>query len=100
MKALYIYLTAEYQTETNVLNEMVLWDKIILNGEKMDLDLKSAKTKYYFRADGRGLLDHQNVTLVLNWNVMPNMGDLKWVAARQQHSFPLPNEYYATKRRG
>ena len=43
MQALYLYLTAEYKTETNVLNEMVLWDKIVMNGEKMELDMKSAK---------------------------------------------------------
>ena len=43
LQALYLYLTAEYITETNVLNEMVLWDKIVMNGEKMELDMKSAK---------------------------------------------------------
>ena len=43
VKALYLYLTAEYITKENSLNEMVLWDKIVMNGEKMDLDMKSAK---------------------------------------------------------
>ena len=43
MQALYLYLTAEYITESNVLNEMVLWDKIVMNGEKMEIDMKSAK---------------------------------------------------------
>ena len=45
VKALYLYLTAEYITKENSLNEMVLWDKIVMNGEKMDLDMKSAKVK-------------------------------------------------------
>ena len=45
MKALYLYLTAEYSTANNVLNEMVLWDKIVMNGEKMELDMKSAKVE-------------------------------------------------------
>ena len=45
MKALYLYLTAEYSTANNVLNEMVLWDKIVMNGEKMELDMKSAKVQ-------------------------------------------------------
>ena len=43
VKALYLYLTAEYITKDNVLNEMVLWDKIVMNGEKMELDMKAAK---------------------------------------------------------
>ena len=33
----------EYITKENSLNEMVLWDKIVMNGEKMDLEMKSAK---------------------------------------------------------
>ena len=53
LQALYLYLTAEYITETNVLNEMVLWDKIVMNGEKMELDMKSAKVsqskQFYFQ---------------------------------------------------
>ena len=136
VKALYLYLTAEYITDNNILNEMVLWDKIVMNGEKMDLEMKSAKvseifehfhlskqhlkdyrytincflslfltlnlfqTKYYFRNDGKGLLGHNNVTLILNWNVMPNMGDLKWRKSGNTHSFKLPTEYYATMKRG
>jgi signal peptidase complex subunit 3 len=99
VKALYLYLTAEYITETNTLNEMVLWDKIILNGEKMELDLKAAKTKYYFRNDGKGLLNHNNITLILNWNVQPNMGDLKWVKSKSTHSFEFPGETSNTKKR-
>ena len=46
VKALYLYLTAEYITKENSLNEMVLWDKIVMNGEKMDLDMKSAKVSH------------------------------------------------------
>ena len=42
---MYLYLTAEYSTANNVLNEMVLWDKIVMNGEKMELDMKSAKVE-------------------------------------------------------
>ena len=46
VKALYLYLTAEYITKENSLNEMVLWDKIVMNGEKMELDMKSAKVSH------------------------------------------------------
>jgi signal peptidase complex subunit 3 len=37
------------------LNEVVVWDKIILKGENTKLDLKGAKTKYYLWDDGDGL---------------------------------------------
>ena len=64
------------------------------------LTLLLFQTKYYFRNDGKGLLGHNNVTLILNWNVMPNMGDLKWRKSGNTHSFKLPTEYYATMKRG
>ena len=56
----------------------VLWDKIVMRGEKALLDLKSVKTKYYFR-DMSGALSGENITLTLSWNTMPNMGHLTWV---------------------
>ena len=54
-KQLFLYLVAEYQTPKNVLNQVVLWDKIILRGENAKIDVKSINTKYYFWDDGNGL---------------------------------------------
>ena len=36
-------------------NQVVLWDKIILRGDSAYLDLSGAKTKYRFFDDGKGL---------------------------------------------
>ncbi|CAI6374644.1 unnamed protein product [Macrosiphum euphorbiae] len=55
VKQLFVYMTAEYETPTNALNQVVLWDKIILRGEKSYLRLKNMRTKYYFWDDGNGL---------------------------------------------
>lgn len=55
VKQLFLYLTAEYVTPNNVLNQVVLWDKIILRGENAVLDFKNMNTKYYFWDDGNGL---------------------------------------------
>ena len=54
----------------------MLWDKIILRGENAMLDYRSMNTKYYFWDDGNGLLNHQNVTMTLSWNIIPNAGNL------------------------
>ena len=54
-KQLFLYLVAEYQTPKNALNQVVLWDKIILRGENAKIDVKSINTKYYFWDDGNGL---------------------------------------------
>ena len=55
VKQLFLYLTAEYETKNNVVNQVVLWDKIIQRGENAILDYRSMNTKYYFWDDGNGL---------------------------------------------
>ena len=55
VKQLFLYLTAEYETRNNVVNQVVLWDKIIQRGENAILDYRSMNTKYYFWDDGNGL---------------------------------------------
>ncbi|KPJ12511.1 Signal peptidase complex subunit 3, partial [Papilio machaon] len=97
VKQLFLYLTAEYVTPNNELNQVVLWDKIILRGENALLDFKNMNTKYYFWDDGNGLKGHQNVTLTLSWNIIPNAGLLPNIEALGQHSFKFPTEYTQTR---
>lgn len=93
VKQLFIYLTAEYETADNKLNQVVLWDKIIKRGENAVLDYKGLTTKYYFWDDGKGLLGNPNVTMSLSWNVVPNTGCLPRVDGMQRHTFKFPTEY-------
>uniref|UniRef100_A0A1B6KPJ9 Signal peptidase complex subunit 3 n=1 Tax=Graphocephala atropunctata TaxID=36148 RepID=A0A1B6KPJ9_9HEMI len=93
VKQLFLYLTAEYTTHNNVLNQVVLWDKIILRGENAVLDFKNMNTKYYFWDDGNGLRGNPNVTLTLSWNIIPNAGLLPSIFALGHHTFQFPNEY-------
>lgn len=93
VKQLFLYLTAEYSTPSNLLNQVVLWDKIILRGENAVLDFKNMNTKYYFWDDGNGLKGNPNVTLTLSWNIIPNAGLLPSIFASGQHIFHFPSEY-------
>nr|QBH72893.1 microsomal signal peptidase 23 kd subunit [Eurycantha calcarata] len=97
VKQLFLYLTAEYATSANELNQVVLWDKIILRGENAALDFKNMNTKYYFWDDGNGLKDNRNVTLSLSWNIIPNAGLLPNIIAMGKHSFRFPAEYTTTR---
>ncbi|XP_073966684.1 signal peptidase complex subunit Spase22-23 [Choristoneura fumiferana] len=97
VKQLFLYLTAEYITPNNELNQIVLWDKIILRGENAVLDFKNMNTKYYFWDDGKGLKGHNNVTLTLSWNIIPNAGLLPNIMALGYHSFRFPTEYTQTR---
>ncbi|XDA89847.1 hypothetical protein R6Z07F_019431 [Ovis aries] len=66
-------------TSLLALNQVVLWDKIVLRGDNPKLLLKDMKTKYFFFDDGNGLKGNRNVTLTLSWNVVPNAGILPLV---------------------
>lgn len=97
VKQLFLYLTAEYSTPSNKLNQVVLWDKIILRGENAVLDFKNMNTKYYFWDDGNGLKGNPNVTLTLSWNIIPNAGLLPSIFAFGQHVFRFPAEYTTSR---
>jgi len=96
-KQLFVYLTAEYSTPSNKLNQVVLWDKIILRGENSVIDLKSASPKYFFWDDGHGLRGNKNVTLTLSWNVIPNAGRLPLVRGSGRQVVVFPDEYSTSR---
>ena len=56
-------------------------------------NFRSMNTKYYFWDDGNGLHGHDNVTLKLAWNVIPNAGNLPRIQSTGSHSFKFPKEY-------
>ena len=45
VKQLFLYLTAEYETQANAVNQVVLWDKIIQRGENAVLDYRLGKNR-------------------------------------------------------
>ncbi|KAG7333687.1 hypothetical protein KOW79_002094 [Hemibagrus wyckioides] len=97
VKELFLYLSAEYSTKSNALNQVVLWDKIVKRGENTKLELKEMKSKYYFFDDGNGLRANKNVTLTLSWNVVPNAGILPLVMGSGHMSVPFPESYESPK---
>lgn len=97
VKQLFVYLTAEYTTTNNKVNQVVIWDKIIRRGESAILNLKDMKAKYYFYDDGHGLRSNKNVTLFLAWNVIPNAGTLPKIWGQGTHRVEFPDEYTASK---
>jgi len=97
VKQLFLYLTAEYATKENAFNQVVLWDKIVQRGQNPILNLKNLNSKYYFWDDGRGLRGSQ-VKLSLNWNVIPNAGNLPNFGGIGSHTFKFPVEYVTSAR--
>lgn len=93
VKQLFIYLTANYKTSTNVVNQVILWDHVLNRGEKSQLDLKYQSPEYYMWDDGFGLLGNKNVTLTLSVNVIPNAGFLQIGNTAPSHTFTFPDMY-------
>lgn len=93
VKQLFIYLTANYKTPTNDLNQVVLWDYVLNRGEKSQLRLKNQHPEYYMWDDGFGLKGNNNVTLTLSMNIIPNAGFLQTAISPVTHTFSFPDTY-------
>ncbi|XP_055499318.1 signal peptidase complex subunit 3-like [Leucoraja erinacea] len=98
VKHLFLYLSAEYVTKSNALNQLILWDKIIARGENPKLDFRGMSTKYLFLDDGNGLKGHKNISLFLSWNIIPNAGTLFLIPASTQTLISLPDKYDEVRR--
>nr|CAB3266525.1 signal peptidase complex subunit 3-like [Phallusia mammillata] len=91
-KQLFLYLLAEYETTKNKVNQVVLWDKIIMRGQDANLNINKMNTKYYFFDDGSDLRGRK-VTLSLHWNVIPNSGYLWRVRGNGNLTITVPDAY-------
>jgi len=89
-KQLFLYVQAEYETASNQINQIILWDDILQQKEKAVIK-KRLRQEYEFSDDGRNLRDLDfNVTVA--WNVMPKVGRL-YTDSRTFSHFRLPSEY-------
>eukprot|EP00741_Cyanophora_paradoxa_P016356 tig00020912_g15792.t1 len=91
VKQLFIYITAEYSTETHPSNQVVLWDRIITKQEQAKLRLTNEPNKYILVDQGFGLRATA-INLTLNWNVMPYTGML-WASRSGSQRISMPTDY-------
>jgi len=94
-KMLFVYITAEYISEANVFNQVVVWDDRVRSREEALLNLNEKMTEYGLNDKGNFL---RGVTANFTLNVceMPITGLLLW-SSPISFSVPLPKDY--TKRR-
>lgn len=93
VKQLFVFITAEYVTKQNKLNQIVVWDHIITGKENARIRSSSIVNKYSLTDQGYGLRGN-DVTLVMNWNTIPITGLLTTTAFRQSvHTFTLDEQY-------
>lgn len=91
-KQLFVMLIAHYTTDHHAVNQIVLWDKIIKEGDSPMLDLHDVNTKYHFIDNGKGLRGNGNLTLQLSWNAIPRAGWLPLIHSDSTR-IQLPTQY-------
>mmetsp|Transcript_6850 Transcript_6850/g.28615 ORF Transcript_6850/g.28615 Transcript_6850/m.28615 type:complete len:152 (-) Transcript_6850:1646-2101(-) len=92
LKQLFVFVLAEYRSKTNVLNQVILWDKIVEDEHDASLreDQKYVKYALY---DQTNELRNTTVTLSLVWDHMPVTGRL-FMDRDAGGDFTLPGKYF------
>ncbi|RLN02957.1 hypothetical protein BBJ28_00000937 [Nothophytophthora sp. Chile5] len=100
VKQLFVYVLAEFESASNTRNQVVVWDKIVPTKEAArSLKFQDEGVKY-FLADQHDQLRGANVTLRLEWDVMPVCGRLFVHSSPDVSSFELPASYQGKAPKG
>ena len=95
IKQLFVYVVAQYSTESKVVNQVVIWDKIVENSDADKvINEQNIFVKYALVDQGDGLRG-KDVSLQLMWDHMPVTG-LSHMGEQPMDtttSFTLPTEY-------
>ncbi|KAK1302137.1 putative signal peptidase complex subunit 3 [Acorus calamus] len=86
----FVFVAAEYETTKNSVNQISLWDHIVLDKDQARFE-RQIINKYPLIDQGSNLRDKE-VKIVLHWHVMPKTGRMasdKMVLSQ----FRLPNAY-------
>ncbi|KAL8162664.1 hypothetical protein V2J09_014153 [Rumex salicifolius] len=89
-KQVFVFVAAEYETKTNALNQVSLWDGIISSRERAKFWIRTAN-KYRFIDQGTNLRGKE-FNLTMHWHVMPKTG--KMLADKiVMPGYRLPDQY-------
>lgn len=88
---MYVYVVAEYATESHQRNEVVIWDSILSNRKDAKINRKNQYNKYSLRDHGYGLRG-KDVVVKFKYNILPYMGPLLY-GEQGQNSFAIPQNY-------
>ncbi|TYZ66439.1 hypothetical protein PybrP1_002412 [[Pythium] brassicae (nom. inval.)] len=99
VKQIFVYVIAEYESTRNAKNQVVIWDKIVQTKEAAAKLQFAEEGIEYFLRDQYDELRGANVTLRLEWDVMPVCGRL-FVHSAGRSSFVLPAKYQGKAPRG
>eukprot|EP01112_Ceratiomyxa_fruticulosa_P003177 TRINITY_DN1354_c0_g2_i1.p1 TRINITY_DN1354_c0_g2~~TRINITY_DN1354_c0_g2_i1.p1 ORF type:complete len:170 (-),score=14.34 TRINITY_DN1354_c0_g2_i1:360-869(-) len=90
-KQLFCYVTVEYVSTKNVVNQVVVWDQIIQTKENATLNLRGAFSEYVLIDQGYYLKGNE-VNLTFSYNIVPISGLLTRHTVAS-YPFKIPTEY-------
>lgn len=90
-KQVFAYVYFEYTTKKNVVNQVVVWDRIIKTVEDAVIDEQAIRAEYLL-ADQGYHLKNADVTLHVGWDITPITGLLHGGHTAGVH-VTLPDEY-------
>ncbi|TDL21740.1 signal peptidase 22 kDa subunit [Rickenella mellea] len=89
-KQLFVYLGAEYANSAGVINDVVIWDRIVRRKEDAVINV-SGKNKYIFKEVSSSFKAVEPAFYTLKYNVMPYVGALTYgEAARTDEPVVFP----------
>ncbi|TDH72023.1 hypothetical protein CCR75_001245 [Bremia lactucae] len=94
VKQLFVYVMADFESASNVRNQVVIWDTIVQTKEAASLLQFQNESVKYFLADQHDELRGANVTLRLEWDIMPVCGRLFIHSSDNEFAFKLPDAYH------
>uniref|UniRef100_A0A9I9CIV6 Signal peptidase complex subunit 3 n=1 Tax=Cucumis melo TaxID=3656 RepID=A0A9I9CIV6_CUCME len=89
-KQVFVFLAAEYETPSNSLNQISLWDGIVPSKEIAKFQIHTSN-KYRFVDQGSNLRGKE-FNLTLHWHVMPKTGKM-FADKLVMSGYRLPQEY-------
>ena len=95
LKQLFVFVVAEYESDLNVLNQIVIWDTIIQDREEAILDLERQEGKYSLIGQGVELRN-KTVQLKLHWDHMPYTGRI-YPGVSDGSTYTFPDSYQKAK---
>lgn len=75
-KEVFVFVSAEYRTKTNHINQVSLWDRIINFGEDPIIHLPYVRSKYKLVDQGHHLRG-SSINVTLHWNTIPFTGRMR-----------------------
>lgn len=91
LKQLFVFVVAEYESNQNPLNQVIVWDKIVKSPKEAILKYNKEMVKYALIDQGAELRNN-TITLKLMWDHMPVTGRL-YNGVDGNHQFKLPGSY-------